>query len=372
VPEDTDLIALATTSIAWILLAVITIGWLVYLVLNLGAARREVGSEIELAPNRRPYYDDETLEGRRLELVQLLGVLLLIVIVVGLPLYWVLEPSRQAGAVDARVEEFARWGANYFETTANGGFNCAGCHGGMNATGGEADYALTDPKTGEVTQVQRKAPALNSVYYRFSEEEVRFIIEYGRPFSPMQAWGTAGGGPMNDQQIDTLLTYLKTIQIEPVDCAEGEEPIAETVTIGEVDPVPTICPSGHLPDEIQDEITAAAEESIAEGEYDSYGEALFNLELASGAYSCARCHTQGWSYDQPGVPGQGGLGWNLTGASENAHFPDAQNLADFISSGTSLGLVYGRQSQGTGRMPGFGQMLTEDQISAIVDYVRGL
>ena len=30
-----------------------------------------------------------------------------------------------------------------------------------------------------------------------------------------------------------------------------------------------------------------------------YGEALFNLELASGAYSCARCHTLGWSYDQP-------------------------------------------------------------------------
>ena len=35
--------------------------------------------------------------------------------------------------------------------------------------------------------------------------------------------------------------------------------------------------------------------SVEDGEYASYGEALFNLDLASGAYSCARCHTQGWS-----------------------------------------------------------------------------
>ena len=28
----------------------------------------------------------------------------------------------------------------------NGGFNCAGCHGGMKATGGDAPYTVTDPK----------------------------------------------------------------------------------------------------------------------------------------------------------------------------------------------------------------------------------
>ena len=250
----------------------------------------------------------------------------------------------------------------------------------MSASGGAADYALTDPQTGEVTQVSWFAPALNTVYYRFSEEEIRFIIEYGRPFSPMQAWGVDGGGPMNDQQIDSLLVYLKTIQIEPVDCAEGEEPLAETVTIAPNDPIPTICPSGHLPAENQEEIQAAAEADaqalVDAGEYESVdeamGEALFNLELSSGAYSCARCHTQGWSYGQPGVPGQGAFGWNLTGGSENSHFPDEQDLLDFVKSGSELGVVYGRQGQGSGRMPGFGQLLTDDQISAIVDYVRGL
>ena len=92
------MIGLASTSIAWFIVLVLVIGWLVYAVFNATAARKELGSEIELAANRKPYYDDEELEGRRLELVQFIGVLLLIVIVIGLPLYWVFEPSRQAGA----------------------------------------------------------------------------------------------------------------------------------------------------------------------------------------------------------------------------------------------------------------------------------
>ena len=73
----------------------------------------------------------------------------------------------------------------------------------MNATGGVAPYTVTDPTTGEVTAVDWMAPALNTVLYRFDEDEVRYIITYGRPGSPMSAWGLEGGGPMNAQQIDT-------------------------------------------------------------------------------------------------------------------------------------------------------------------------
>ena len=72
------MLALATTSIAWILLAIVVVGWIFYALLNAGSARKEVGSEIELAANRKPYYDDEMLEGKRLERVQLMGVLLLV------------------------------------------------------------------------------------------------------------------------------------------------------------------------------------------------------------------------------------------------------------------------------------------------------
>ena len=40
----------------------------------------------------------------------------------------------------------------------------------------------------------------------------RYILTYGRPFSPMSPWGVAGGGPMNDQQITDLVAYLQCIQ----------------------------------------------------------------------------------------------------------------------------------------------------------------
>ena len=185
------------------LLIVVTAGFIVYAVLNGRSAREELGSEIELAPNRKQYVDDEVLEGRRLEMVQFVGVLLLIVIVIALPLYWVFEPARQAGAVEAQEEIFVDWGERLFAPTAEGGFNCAGCHGGYAGAGGEAAWNVTDPVTGEVEAVNWKAPALNNIFYRFDEEEVKFILVYGRPFSPMSPWGVAGGGPMNDQQIDT-------------------------------------------------------------------------------------------------------------------------------------------------------------------------
>ena len=34
------------------------------------------------------------------------------------------------------------------------------------------------------------APALNTVLYRFDESEVRYILTYGRPGSPMSAWAS--------------------------------------------------------------------------------------------------------------------------------------------------------------------------------------
>jgi mono/diheme cytochrome c family protein len=352
------LLALTTTSIGVIGLVIITGGWIVYGLFNVVAGRREVGAEIELAANRKEYYDDETLEGPRLERVQLLGVIMLAIIVVALPLYWIFEPSRQAGAQEGWDNRFASWGSQLFASTADGGFNCAGCHGGMAGVGGEAPFTVTDPFTQEVQAVNWKAPAVNTVYYKFDESEVRFILNYGRPFSPMSPWGLVGGGPMNTQQIDNLLAYMKSIQIPRENCAEGEDPL--------------VCDSGNLPAELQADIQAAAERAVANGDADSIGQALFNLDLASGAYSCARCHTLGWSYGQPGVPGQGAFGWNLTGGSVNAHFADDEQLVSFLRSGSEFGKLYGLQGQGSGRMPGFGSLLTDEQIREIVEYVRSL
>ena len=340
------MVAALTTNVAWLVLAAIVVAWVIYAAFNIRGSRREYGSEIELAANRKPYYDDEVLEGKKLERTQLLGLAFLAVITISLPLYWVFEPSRQSNAEFGWTKRFASWGGKLFDVTANGGFNCAGCHGGMKANGGNAPFAVTDPKTGEVKAVSWKAPALNTVYQRFSESEVRFILEYGRPFSPMSPWGTIGGGPMNEQQIQTLLDYMKSIQIPLED--------------------------GKMPKAKQEEIQAEAERLVKSGAYKSVGEALFNLDIDGGAHSCARCHTKGWSYGDAQITGGGAFGPNLTGGSTVRQFPSQDEMIAFIKAGSELGKKYGEQGQGSGRMPGFGQTYTDDQIKAIVEYVRGL
>ena len=219
--------------------------------------------------NRRPYYDDETLEGPRLVRVQIIGVLLLVSMTIGLPLYWILEPSRQAGAVTKKEETFVEWGRELFETTANAGFNCAGCHGGMKATGGQAPTAVTDPKTGEVRAVNWYAPALNTVLYRFTGDEVKFILDYGRTFSPMSAWGTIGGGPMNVQQIETIIAYIRSIQLEPESClTEPAFPAVSRLT--DLKPL-KICDEGVLPEAERSKIdrsaTLAAQKLVDAGKY---------------------------------------------------------------------------------------------------------
>jgi hypothetical protein len=68
----------APRSIAAVIFIAIALGWAVYLFANIRSARHEVGSEVELAANRKPYFDDETLEGPRLLRFQFFGLSLLV------------------------------------------------------------------------------------------------------------------------------------------------------------------------------------------------------------------------------------------------------------------------------------------------------
>ena len=82
-----------TTTLAWIALVAALGGWALYAFFNIRSSRAEIGSEIELAANRKPYYDDEILEGKKLERTQLLGLVFLAIITVTLPLYWISAPA---------------------------------------------------------------------------------------------------------------------------------------------------------------------------------------------------------------------------------------------------------------------------------------
>ena len=70
---------------------------------------------------------------------------------------------------------------------------------------------------------------------------VTTIITYGRPGTPMQAWGVAGGGPKNDQSIQDLVAFLRTIQLKPSDIkAQQAKNLAARALDESEDPVPAV------------------------------------------------------------------------------------------------------------------------------------
>jgi hypothetical protein len=396
------LFASTQTAIGGVVLFAAVVIVITYAFINIRLGRKEIGSEIELAPNRKPYYSDEELEGKRLDRVLAMGLIGLFVVAITLPLYWLNEPGRQEGARQNFKQAFINRGAAMFDTTENGGFNCAFCHGGMEGEGSVVPFTITDANGQFVQAVEWKAPALDTIFLRFNREEVRYILTYGRTFSPMPAWGVRGGGPLNDQQLQNLMDYMASIQTvqltAPPDGESAEEREARLARV----------------EEYRTEVQEAIDAEIAAAElngtpYASEGEALFNLgyytNYAGGAYACGRCHTTGWSYDQKDADGNGALGPSLRDGVSVTRFPGAvagfEQQVEFVCAGSERGVNYGQNSQGTGRMPGFcqvpeeiasspetgevgveahppsdpvteGGMYTQEQVEQIVRYVRGL
>ncbi len=377
---STVLAASTVKSIGAVIAVITGIGFVWYVAANIRAGRAEVASEIELAPNRKPYFDDEGLEGPRLTRALSTGLVLLAVVAVGLPLYWLNEPARQQGAIENFDATFVARGARLFAPTAEGGYNCAGCHG-VGGVGGSAPFTLTDSKAKFVASVTWQAPALNTVLLRYSKDEVRDILTYGRPGTPMPAWGLAGGGPLTAQQLDELIAYLDSIQLTSKE-AKAEVEAAIRADLG------------------------LAKDAVIDYTDPAVGKTIFNLGLksgaAGGAYSCARCHTKGASIvagsqapenadlsDYVGFPdGSGAFGFSLDYAVVPRQFLTIDNLIDFLHKGSQFGILYGQRGQGSGRMPGFGDnpddksdpnddadgdgMFTDDMIRAVACYEASL
>ena len=65
---------------------------------NVFLARDELGSEIELAANRKPYLSDEELEGTKLDRSLTFALVVLGITSLIIPFYWRAEPGRQDGS----------------------------------------------------------------------------------------------------------------------------------------------------------------------------------------------------------------------------------------------------------------------------------
>lgn len=382
------MIAAATTqrAIGFVILAVVAIGFVIWFFANLRAGQREVGSEIELAANRKEYLSDDELESSKLNLALFSALGLLAVIAVALPLYWLAEPGRQKGAVKTSGEVFIARGLDTYEN----GAQCVNCHGGA-GVGGVANFVVNDQNGQFVAQVNWTAPALNNVLYRYNEEQVRYVLNYGRPGSPMAAWGAPGGGPLSTQQIDNIIDYLWSVQLKPKAIRTQVDDFVKTV-----DPQlyarmlevrnsnKDVVPNGTVEAVNANRLSRADELRL--------GEILFNNQsLASGSYSCARCHVAGANYGKAWEPfgrlQYGAFGPNLIGIENQA---TEQQQFQLIWNGMDEGKLYFSRKQGNPQMPGFGVnrntgqgemgipdlgpqgLLAPEQVWAIVTYERNL
>jgi mono/diheme cytochrome c family protein len=384
--------------------------------------------------NLTPYLRDEDLEGRRLERALGWSLIFALVLAIALPVYFIVEPTRESAAQDAFHAASVARGATLFANKQSKAYDstksllCADCHG-VDASGGaalftlqpESDACLVKQNQGKADipeclpqQVSWRAPALNSVLSRFDRAQVTQVITYGRPGTPMPAWGVASGkGVLNSQGISDLVNYLATLQLSTAqvkaastkaisqfrtDAAKtlvDEKANSLAVNKGLVDAKAQLAKdqaSGANPDKITNDEHAVATAQIAADREPavlasvqawadqvanmSEGEILFRI-------NCARCHTKNWSFfdptkpnqPQPAPSGSGAYGPPLDKVSLQQQFPGlagAQNQFNWVAIGVPKNNLYGVRGISSGRMPHFVDTLSQTQIKEIIAYERNL
>ena len=380
----------------------------VYILWRVVSVRRN--PSVKEPENLTPYLKDEDLEGPRLERALGWSLLFVMIVALALPLYFLFEPGRQDRLLavfdDRAVERGATLYANETmeEYVSDKSLLCANCHG-ADGSGGTAPFVLqpeldicedeenqANPSFPQClpVQVAWAAPALDTVLGRFDEAEVFNILTYGRPGTPMPAWGVASGkGVLNTQSINDLIAYLGSIQITPEEAKQRSSKAASGFRSAAADnvddQVKTLAddekklaeakakPLGaaaiaQLQEKVdtQTEVVASAQAWNAQVQQMGSGEILFRL-------NCARCHTKGASYYDPNnvlLPpaspvGSGAFGPNLTNGSTTIQFPGLageQEQFDWVALGAPPNELYGVRGISSGRMPHFVNQLTETQI----------
>jgi mono/diheme cytochrome c family protein len=406
------------------------LGFIGYRVVSLRRNAHETSPD-----NLTPFFDDDVLEGAHLERVLGVSLIALIIAVLALLGYFIWEPFREASAKDGFHEQSVERGAILFANAQSKEYDstksllCATCHG-VDGGGGVATFVLKsdDPRCDPNQTVNAKlaenqpyclpkqvswaAPSLQLADLRYDRKQLTQIITYGRPGTPMPAWGVASGkGALQQQSIQDLVNYVGSLTTTP-DKAQAEaaaelKDCTRAACVGNKqlsDPEVQAAAAKWVVDaraQLAAAQAEAAEASVTETatyakllqqkqeqvdvaeawqrttESSSEGQLLF-------MNNCARCHTRGWSdFDPtnpeasppPGPMGGGAYGPNLTGGDVNNQFPPPtgeSELFSWISIGVEANQGYGVRGISSGRMPHFGAVLTKDQIEAIMAYERTL
>jgi mono/diheme cytochrome c family protein len=405
-------------------------GLLIFIAYRVVSLRRN--PEPSPPENLTPFFDDDVLEGPHLERVLGVALVALVVAVVGLVAYFLWEPFRETDATtgfkDRAVERgavlFAGPDSPVFDSTKS--LNCARCHGD-DAGGGVAKQLVksTDPRCSTTQKVDAKlaatqpyclpsivnwaAPNLQLAPLRYSRAQLTQIITFGRPGTPMPAWGVASGkGALNQQSIQDLVSYLYSVSSTPAKAqaldAKQAADMRATLAKPEVQAaadkwvsdtqaalVAAQAARAALPPAATSKQVTTADDVVAQARENAEVALQWQQATQSATDSeilfmnnCARCHTRGWSYFDPTAPqanpapgpmGGGAYGPNLRDGDVNRQFPSPLYDDDYfgwISAGVVAGDGYGVRGISSGRMPHFGAVLTKRQIEAIMDYERSL
>jgi mono/diheme cytochrome c family protein len=189
------------SSIFITLLSLVIVGALAYFA---AVGFRGSGKNEETPANLTKYKSDDELETKHLDKSLSWAVLIASLLTIMIPLYYLGEDSRQQSFVEEFEDVSVERGHHLYEE-----FGCGNCHG-VDGGGGAASYV--EKRSG--VKVTWAAPAINNVFYRYDDSEVKYWLIYGRANSPMPAWGLEGGGPMNDGQLEDLIDYLHSFQVE--------------------------------------------------------------------------------------------------------------------------------------------------------------
>jgi mono/diheme cytochrome c family protein len=413
-------------------------GFLGFVVYRIVSVRRN--PEPKAPDNLTPFFDDDVLEGAHLERALGVALIALVICVLGLLAYFVWEPFREAdaktGFKDRSVERgsilFANSASEHYDSTKS--LLCANCHG-VDGGGGSASYTIKsdDPRCDPNQKVDTKlaeeqpyclpqqvtwaAPNLQVASLKYDRKQLTQIITYGRPGTPMPAWGVLSGkGALQEQSIQDLVNYVESLATTPTKaqaaaakeingtCDRGacvgretlNKPATQAaadkwVATARADLAAAVAERAALPatasaddqatyDKLvqqKQDTVAAAEQWQATTQSTSDGALLF-------MNNCARCHTRGWSYFNPEEPdpatpislmGSGAYGPNLTNGDVNNQFPPPSGeseLFEWISIGVEANQQYGIRGISSGRMPHFGAALTKAQIEEIMAYERSL
>jgi mono/diheme cytochrome c family protein len=391
-------------------------GFIAYRVVSL---RRN--PEVSEPENLTPFFDDDVMEGAHLERALAVALVALVILVLGLVAYFIWEPFRSAEATDTFKEQSIERGAVLFANSQSEHYDstvsllCANCHG-VNGEGGSAPFTLksTDPscQADQVVneqlaetqpqclpqQVTWQAPSLQLADLRYSRAQLHEIITFGRPGTPMPAWGVKSGrGALNEQSINDLVNYVESIATTPekakkdADISVTRKKADEAVSTAQTGVASAEAARAALPANASAEQRADADATVQDAQEKLAAALAYQAKVDNPANegqvlfenNCARCHTRGWSaYDpldpnspQPEASGGGAYGPNLRDGDVDDQFPppDGEDkLFAWITEGVPAGQGYGLRGISSGRMPHFGAVLTKAQICLIMGYERNI